>query len=92
MSTQPRTAPEIRSDDVKQSPLERAISAFGTQEAFAAALRIKSPSVSRWRKNQRVPVERCVAVEMATKGKVTRYDLRPDVFGEAPAANLREAG
>lgn len=92
MSTQPTCAPPsgVVSDD--QSPLERAIALFDTQEAFAAALGIKSPSVSRWRKTRRVPVDRCRAVEAATRGKVTRYELRPDVFGEAPAANLREAG
>lgn len=28
----------------------------------------------------------------AASGRVTRYQLHPDVFGEAPAANLREAG
>lgn len=27
------------------------------------------------------------AIETATAGQVTRYDLRPDVFGEAPVAH-----
>lgn len=34
-----------------------------------------------------------LAIERATNGAVTRYDLRPDIFGEAPdGAPLREAG
>lgn len=63
--------------------LERAIEILGTQEALASALGIRSPSISEWRKRQ-VPAERCPEIEKATSGKVTRYDLRPDVFGEAP--------
>lgn len=26
----------------------------------------------------------CLPIERATNGAVTRYDLRPDIFGEAP--------
>jgi len=35
---------------------------------------------------RRVTAERCIAIETATDGVVTRYELRPDVFGEPPAA------
>lgn len=31
-----------------------------------------------------VPAERCMSIEIATSGRVTRYELRPDVFGTAP--------
>jgi len=65
--------------------LESAVKALGTQEALAAALGIRSPSISEWRKRGNVPVERCVAIEQATNGAVTRYELRPDIFGPAPA-------
>lgn len=30
------------------------------------------------------PAHHCLAIEEATGGKVTRYQLRPDVFGPAP--------
>ena len=37
------------------------------------------PDVSRWVTGERpVPIERCVAIERATGGVVTRRDLRPD--------------
>ncbi len=73
--------------------LTRAIDCLGTQQALAAALGIRSPSISEWRARGRVPVERCGAIEQVTDGVVTRYELRPDIFGEAPdGAPLREAG
>ena len=69
--------------------LDRAIAILGSQEALAAALGIKSPSISGWRRRGRVPTERerCAAIERATDGKVTRFDLRPDVFGHGPAVH-----
>lgn len=34
-----------------------------------------------WKSNRGIPAEYCLKIEQATKGEVTRYDLRPDVFG-----------
>jgi DNA-binding transcriptional regulator YdaS (Cro superfamily) len=62
--------------------LNRAIKLFPTQEAFAAALGVKSPSISEWRTRKQVPVERCVAIEAITNGAITRAELRPDIFGK----------
>lgn len=42
-----------------------------------------------WR-GRRVAAERCIAIERATDGAVTRYELRPDVFGPAPKASKAE--
>jgi DNA-binding transcriptional regulator YdaS (Cro superfamily) len=72
-------------------PLERVIEIVGTQEELAARLGIKSPSISGWRNRNKVPSERCIAIEQATKGEVTRYELRPDVFGEAPKPKRKAA-
>lgn len=72
--------------------LDQAIAAFKTQDAFAAVLGVRSASISGWRKRGKVPAERCVAIEQATHGQVTRYQLRPDVFGAAPPAPVQEAG
>lgn len=42
--------------------------------------------ISHWESGKvTVPAERCVVIETATDGAVSRYDLRPDVFGAAPA-------
>ena len=39
--------------------------------------------VSQWGSGTRpVPIERCVPIERATLGKVTRKDLRPDDWHE----------
>lgn len=72
--------------------LERACRVCGSQIELATRLGISSPSISEWKRRGRVPVERCPDIERATAGQITRHDLRPDVFGEAPPASLREAG
>lgn len=72
--------------------LDRALQLLGSQRRFADAVGLRSASVSCWKKIGRVPAERCVAIERITNGQVTRYDLRPDVFGQAPATDLREVG
>lgn len=83
------------------SPLSKAIEICGTQaelcrrinalESSRGKTQLRTGHIYDWL-NRRVPSERCLAIEEVTDGEVTRYDLRPDVFGEAPAANLREAG
>jgi DNA-binding transcriptional regulator YdaS (Cro superfamily) len=65
--------------------LDLTIKILGSQDNLAAALGIKSPSITGWKDRKRVPAERCLAIEAVTRGAVTRHDLRPDVFGEAPA-------
>lgn len=54
------------------------ISIAGGPTAVAALFGINSQAVSQWK---RVPVDRCRALEDATNGAVTRFDMRPDVFG-----------
>lgn len=66
------------------TPLQRAIRKLGSQKALADALGVRSPSVSEW-KSRGVPAERCAQIEAATGGEVTRYELRPEIFGEDPA-------
>jgi DNA-binding transcriptional regulator YdaS (Cro superfamily) len=64
--------------------IEKAIEICGGQTALAKALGIKQSAISNWINRGQVPPDRCLAVEVSTRGKVTRYDLRPDVFGEPP--------
>ncbi|MGE7136189.1 transcriptional regulator [Luteibacter sp. NPDC031894] len=63
------------------TPLDRVIEILGSQEELAARLGIKSPSITGWRNRKRIPSERCIALEEVTGGQVTRYEMRPDVFG-----------
>lgn len=51
--------------------------------ALARACGVTPQAVNKWLDGQ-VPAARCIAVELATQGKVTRYELRPDVFGTKP--------
>ncbi len=64
--------------------LQRAITIFGSQSALARELKIKPQAVQQWVHRRRVPVERAIQIERATNGRVTRYELRPDIFGEPP--------
>lgn len=46
---------------------------------FARAVGVSQDMVYQWLKGIRpVPIGRCAAIEQATKGQVTRKDLRPD--------------
>jgi DNA-binding transcriptional regulator YdaS (Cro superfamily) len=73
------------------TPLDKAIEAAGGVAKMAASIGLSPNVVSNWRGRGQVPAERCLAVEAATGGAVTRYDLRPDVFGKAPSKRARAA-
>lgn len=60
----------------------------GGPTAVAGLFGIRSQAVSQWK---RVPVERCLAIEAATHARVTRHDMRPDVFGKAPTKSRKRA-
>lgn len=65
--------------EAPSTPLQRAIDAAGGVGALAAKIGIGQTAVSNWKARQGpVPVEHCAAIELATEGKVTRKDLRPD--------------
>ena len=65
------------------SALQKAIESCETQAELARRLGVSDMTVSQWKKRG-VPPERCIPIEEATKGVVTRYELRPDVFGREP--------
>lgn len=51
----------------------------GRSLAIARAVGVTPPVVSDWATGKKgIPIERCVAIEVATGGEVTRRDLRPD--------------
>ena len=71
-----------------------AVAAAGSQTELARQLECSQVFVHQMQHGLRkVPARLCLPIERATGGAVTRYDLRPDIFGEAPdGAPLREAG
>lgn len=74
------------------TPLENAIALCGSQSELARRIggKVRTGHIHYWLRHN-VPAEHCGAIETATGGQVTRYRLRPDVFGAAPQA-LREVG
>lgn len=59
--------------------LETAIETAGGVGKLAAAIGVGQPVVSNWRaRGTTLDAVHCAAIERATKGAVTRRDLRPD--------------
>ena len=51
----------------------------GNQKQLAEMLGVTPPTVNQWVSGNRpIPIEKCVAIERATNGHITRKDLRPD--------------
>jgi DNA-binding transcriptional regulator YdaS (Cro superfamily) len=61
---------------------QRFLAKRGTAANLARALGVFPQHVHNWQMRG-VPEARCLDIERATYGAVTRYDLRPDVFGKA---------
>jgi DNA-binding transcriptional regulator YdaS (Cro superfamily) len=60
-----------------KTPIELASDAVGSATKLADLLGVSVQVVSNW-KDRGIPIERCVAIENATGGKVTRRELRPE--------------
>lgn len=59
-------------------PISLACKIVGSQARLALLVGVTPSAVNQWISGNRpVPIERCVAIEKATKGMVTRKDLRP---------------
>lgn len=67
------------------TPLEKAVEMFRSQAAFARALGVVPMTVSQW-KVRGIPADWCPHIERVTDGRVTRAELRPDLFGEEAVA------
>lgn len=64
--------------------LKRAIALVGSQSELARRIGKKQAHVWNWlHRDNCVAADSVIAIESATEGKVTRHDLRPDVFGKA---------
>ena len=56
--------------------IKKAIEALGGISATAAVLGVKPPTVSEWVRGKRpIPSEKCVAIERALNGRVSRTQL-----------------
>ena len=61
------------------SNLREAITLIGGVTRTAEALDITPGAVSQWK---RAPAHHTIPLEKATDGKITRHDLRPDLYPE----------
>jgi DNA-binding transcriptional regulator YdaS (Cro superfamily) len=62
------------------NPVEQAASILGGVDELAKACGVSPQAAYKWIK-KRAPADRCLEIESLTGHQVTRYDLRPDVFG-----------
>jgi DNA-binding transcriptional regulator YdaS (Cro superfamily) len=68
------------------SAIERAAEIAGGQAALAARISVSSSFISQMIRGTRpVPPKLCRAIEAATEGRVTREELRPDIFADTAA-------
>lgn len=66
--------------------LDLAITTLGSQSKLAQAVGLKSAmAISQWRKRG-IPARHCLTIERVTDRRVTIHELRPDIFGPAPAS------
>lgn len=65
--------------------LQRAIEAAGGLTRLAERIGVSPQVVSNWR-SRGIPADRVLAVERASDGKVSRSELRPDLYPLESAA------
>jgi DNA-binding transcriptional regulator YdaS (Cro superfamily) len=68
---------------MNKHPIEQAVEIAGSQANLARLIGRTSAYVWKMLRTQNIPLEQCLPIEIATGGKVTRAQLRPDVFGES---------
>ena len=59
--------------------MDLACAAVGNQATLARLLNVSPEAVRKWRV-YRVPAERVLQIEKATNKKVSRHQLRPDLY------------
>lgn len=66
--------------------VEKAVEIVGSQSALAAMIGVRPQAVQQWVATGIAPVRRVIAIEQASGGKVSRHELRPDIYPEECAA------
>jgi len=82
-----RVSLALHSRMTPQEALSEVIKIVGNARALAKHFEIKPPAVYQWKK---APAERVLELERLSGGKVSRHDLRPDVFGSRPTKRTRK--
>jgi DNA-binding transcriptional regulator YdaS (Cro superfamily) len=68
------------------TPIQQAVEIVGGQSELARRIggSVRQPHVWKWLRRGFPPGEYCRSIEAATDGRVSRYILRPDIYGEPP--------
>jgi len=66
---------------LNKTPIDKAVELTGGNSKLAALCNVTPQAVFKWVSKNKVPADRCLLIEEITKSKVTRYELRPDIFG-----------
>ena len=69
----------IKKMNVTKEKLTQVIALVGSHTTLAKTIGVSRQSISAWLRRG-VPARHVIALERATGGKVTRYDLRPDLY------------
>jgi DNA-binding transcriptional regulator YdaS (Cro superfamily) len=67
-----------------QQAFKKAIKLLQGQNKASKLMGFSQPAISRQISSGRKPKpEHCLLLELLTKGEVTRYQLRPDIYGKS---------
>ena len=69
--------------------IRQAVQLFGTEARLAEATGYTQPAINRAKHSGRVSAEMAARIDAATGGQVSRFELRPDVFGIPPRPSSR---
>ena len=65
---------------IDDTPIRRAAYYCGGQASLARKIGVSPQVVQQWIAKNQTPPARVIAVERATGGRVTRSELRPDLY------------
>ncbi|HKJ89242.1 MAG TPA: YdaS family helix-turn-helix protein [Gammaproteobacteria bacterium] len=67
-------------DHATENIIDLACKCVGGQAELARRIGVRPQSIHKWRKKGVVPAERVLGIEQATGRRVTRHQLRPDLY------------
>ncbi len=74
-----------------ENGITKAIRLAGSQTALGNLVGLTPQAIQKWAAQGLVPGDRCRQIEESLNGEVTRYELNPTVFGDAPVGKRRKA-
>ena len=65
----------------QDTPIARALRIIGGQHKCASIFGVHQSTIAQWVARKSVPARHCRRIEFLTDGRVTRYQMRPEIFG-----------